>query len=1189
MHFRRLAILCVLIATLHQFANAQLNVRPIILGQNPLSTDENVSLNIPFSALRVIDLDDVYPNGFTMIIDPGNNYTVAGQDIIPARNFHGRLTVPVRVNDGEDESNKFNLVVTVREVENIEPIINASQPLTTTRATPITLTLADFTVTDPDNIYPDDFTLRILSGPNYSRTGATVTPNAGFIGTLNVRVRVSDGEDESDDFIAPVTVTEPANVAPEITAQSTLTTPQATALTIKTSDLTVTDPDDTYPQGFTITVYPGSNYTVNNLTITPTSSFSGELTVPVSVNDGTAESPQYNLKITVTPVNQKPEITGQVALSTPVDTPITLEFSNLTVVDGDDSYPTGFTMTLYNGARYTFSGRTITPEAGYTGSITVPVSVNDGELESDRFNVTIAVAAKPNVKPEITGQDPLSTFLATPITLKLESFKVTDSDNEYPKDFTLKVYPGVGYSFSGTTITPNLMFVGTLTVPVTVNDGKIESDRFDAKIQVTLLPNIAPIITGQASLSVAAGSSLTIQLSNLTVTDPDNTYPNGFTLTVYNGAHYTVNGATITVASNFTGKLTVPISVNDGNAESARYDLEVTATSPSNIPPTITAQSTLEINEDQAQTITLGMLTVTDPDDPGYPSGFTLKLQAPASNASYTLDGNRVIPAKDFNGVLKVPLVVNDGKDDSPVFELTLTVKAVNDAPTLEGQRVLTTNLTTPITISIDDLVIKDPDNDPSEITFRIKNGPNYTFNGETVTPNSNFKGELKVNITISDGKANTNAQVTVRVNDTPNIGPVIEGQSPNPFITTQNTPLVIEITKLIVTDPDNTFPTDFTLKVLTGANYSVSGITVTPATNFLGTLQVPVTVNDGTANSAPFTVSVNVIAPSVRPQIIGQQSLVMNEDETLAVALADLLVTDTDDSYPKGFKLDILTGSGYTFTGTTVTPAKNLNGFLIVSVKVTDPGGRSSDPYGLAILIKPVDDAPVITQFESTPLSYEPGAAAITVTSAFDVEDVDNDFLSFAEVGIQPNVYTKGYDELSFANTATIRGVFDADSGKLSLIGYAPLTEYRDAVRSIKYHYRLNTDETGNPQALPGDKVIYVLVHDGQLPSEKRTRSVIMETNVDLRIPTAFSPNDDTVNETWQVLALSNPQQCENAVVRVFDKRGVLLFESLGIEKRWDGTYNGTLLPTDTYYYTVDLNLSYAKRTYRGSVVLVR
>lgn len=1097
MRFKNYAILWVMIFASFGSVYSQRNFEPIIVGQNSISTNENVPITIPYDALRVVDLDDNYPNGFSMFVQQGANYSADGRKITPARNYNGRLTVPVRVNDGKDNSNTFNLRVTVREVDNIEPVITGNNPLSVTAGTPIMLRLEDFIVTDPDNDYPNDFTLRVFNGSNYERNGTTVTPDAGFTGTLIVRVRVDDGEDESDDFNASITVTAPVNAIPDITGQSTLVTE--------------------------------------------------------------------------------------------ADTPLTLKLSDLTVTDSDDDYPNGFTMTIHNGAHYTFSNLTITPETGYSGTLTVPVSVNDGEAESDLFDLKITVNPKPNEKPVITGQDALSTFIATPITLRLENFRVTDADNVYPNDFTLKVYPGVGYSFSGTTITPNALFLGTLTVPVSVFDGKTESDRFDAKIQVTIIPNIAPVITGQVALQATAGGSLAIQLSNLRVTDPDDTYPDGYTLTLYNGPNYAVNGTTVNIAANFTGNLKVAISVNDGEAESPRYDLNITVVEPANVPPAITGQTPVEINEDQSVTLTAGMLTVNDPDTPGYPNGFTLRLLPAGSNASYTTDGNRVIPVKDFFGNLNVPLVVNDGKDDSPAFNFLITVKPVNDAPVLEAQKVLTTYVMTPITLSISDLTIRDPDNDPSEITIRVNNGANYTFSGLTVTPNANFKGELKVNITISDGIANTNSQVNVRVNDAPNVPPIIEGQDPNPFITTQNTGLTIELTKLIVTDPDNKFPTDFKLNVLSGSNYTVSGNRITPANNFLGMLQVPVTVNDGTDDSKPFTVNVNVVAPSARPQIIGQQSLIMDEDTNLKIELDDLFVTDTDDVYPNGFKLDILTGPGYTFSGTTVTPARNLNGFLIVTVKVTDDDDKSSDPYGLAVLINPVDDAPVITQFETGPLSYEPGAEAIAFTTIFDVEDVDNDYLSFAEIGIQKSTYTRGYDELLFTNTATIRGVFDADSGKLSLIGYAPIAEYRDAIRSIRYQYKLTVDETEKPQSLPGNKVIYVMVHDGQLPSEKRTRSITMETAVDLLIPSAFSPNDDTVNETWQVVAYSNPQQCENAIVRVYDKRGVLLFESVGIEKQWDGTYNGVLLPTDTYYYTVDLKLSYAKRTYRGSVTLTR
>lgn len=1097
MRFKNCLKLWVLVFASYGSAYAQLNLAPLILGQSPLSTDENVTITIPFSALTVLDLDDPYPTGFTMKIADGTNYTVTGRDVTPARNFHGRLTLPIVVNDGDDDSNSFNFRLDVNEVENVKPVITGSRPLSTAAGTPLTLRLDDLLVTDPDNVYPHDFTLRVFNGPDYTRDGTTVTPDAGFTGTLKVRVRVDDGEDESDDFDVEVTVT--------------------------------------------------------------------------------------------APVNAIPEITGQTALSTTEGTPITLQLSNLVVIDADDPYPTGFTMTVRSGSNYTFSGLTITPDAGYTGPLTVPVSVNDGKDESNVYNLSITVNPRPNERPVITGQDALSTFIATPITLQVTNFRVTDSDNTYPGDFTLRVYPGVGYSFSGTTVTPNLLFVGTLTVPVTVNDGTTESERFDAKIDVTLFPNVAPVITGQEPLAMVAGSSLTVALANLKVTDPDNVYPNGFSLTVYGGSNYTFNGTTVTPSAGFSGTLTVPVSVNDGQAESAHYDLKIDVTQPVNVPPTITGQSPVEINEDQSVAITLGMLTVSDPDNPGYPNGFTLKFLPPPANARYTIEGNRVIPEKDYNGTLVVPVAVNDGKDDSPPFNFSITVRPVNDPPVLQAQRVLTTYVMTPITINAGDLTIFDPDNSPAEISFRVNSGANYTFSGLTVTPNANFKGELKVNISITDGLATTNAQVTVRVNDAPNVPPVIEGQDPNPFITTQNTAVAIEITKLIVTDPDNKFPTDFTLTVRNGTNYTVSGNSVIPANNFLGALQVPVTVNDGTDDSPVYTVNVNVVAPSARPQIIGQKSLVMNEDETLVIKLDDLFVTDLDDEYPIGFKLDILNGPGYTFSGTSVTPARNLNGFLIVTVKVTDDDGRASDPYGLAILINPVDDAPVITQFETSPLSYEPGADAIFITSILEIEDVDNDYLSFAEVGIQINTYKKGYDELLFTNTSTIRGVFDADSAKLSLIGYATIAEYRDAIRSIRYQYNLNTDETGKPQALPGNKIIYVLVHDGQLPSEKRTREIIMETAVDIRIPAAFSPNDDMVNETWQVLALSNPQQCENAEVRVYDKHGLLLFESIGIEKKWDGKYNGVLLPTDTYYYTVDLHLSYTKRTYRGSVTLVR
>ena len=52
--------------------------------------------------------------------------------------------------------------------------------LGTRQETPLAISLSDLEVVDPDNTYPDDFTLQILPGANYTYTGNTIIPVAGF-------------------------------------------------------------------------------------------------------------------------------------------------------------------------------------------------------------------------------------------------------------------------------------------------------------------------------------------------------------------------------------------------------------------------------------------------------------------------------------------------------------------------------------------------------------------------------------------------------------------------------------------------------------------------------------------------------------------------------------------------------------------------------------------------------------------------------------------------------------------------------------------------------------------------------------------------------------------------------------------------------------------------------------------------
>lgn len=111
-----------------------------------------------------------------------------------------------------------------------------------------------------------------------------------------------------------------------------------------------------------------------------------------------------------------------------------------------------------------------------------------------------------------------------------------------------------------------------------------------AEVEIEIVPGdpVAPEITGQRDISVAEDdpNGVEIELRDLVVFDPDNSYPRDFTLEVGDGENYTRAGATITPSPDFNGLLTVPVRVFDGNAFSNPFLLRVTVT-PTNDPPTV--------------------------------------------------------------------------------------------------------------------------------------------------------------------------------------------------------------------------------------------------------------------------------------------------------------------------------------------------------------------------------------------------------------------------------------------------------------------------------------------------------------------------------------------------------------------------------------------------------------------------
>lgn len=596
--------------------------------------------------------------------------------------------------------------------------------------------------------------------------------------------------------------------------------------------------------------------------------------------------------------------------------------------------------------------------------------------------------------------------------------------------------------------------------------------------------------------------------------------------------------------------------------------------------PKIIGQVDLKTNEEEAITLQLSHLYVEDKDDFFYPWGFTLKV---FQGQNYILSGNTVTPIINFTGKLSVPVVVNDGEDDSEIYKVEIEVNGINDPPVITGQGTLTTETNTPIALQFSNLVVNDPDNTyPNGFSMSIFAGANYTVNDRTVTPAPNFKGTLSVGVVVNDGVATSpvfNVQISVMNS---NKTPVITGQLS--LSTAQNQPFIIQFSHITVSDPDNTYPNGFTLTAYNGQNYSVNNTTVTPANNFTGTLSVKITVNDGNTDSAPFDLKINVNAYNNIPTITGQTPVVAREDETIPILTSYLTVADTDDTYPTGFRLVLSSGANYTFFNNAVKPVDNFNGVLPVTVSVVDPKGNASKTFPLMVSVTPINDPPQITKLETSPLLFELNKGPLALSKELDITDVDSDSIFIAQIAFQTEGYRPGNDELLFKNTVNIRGVFDPQLGVMALIGKASLAEYRDAIRALQYNY----NNLVNP--LLETKVVSISLNDGidsSTPSQRMIR--LGETIVTLDIPSGFTPNGDQANDTWIIKSLRADEQFGKALIRIYNKDGKMVHEAIGIDKAWDGRSNGDLLPADTYFYTIDLNVAYTRASFKGVVTILR
>lgn len=167
----------------------------------------------------------------------------------------------------------------------------------------------------------------------------------------------------------------------------------------------------------------------------------------------------------------------------------------------------------------------------------------------------------------------------------------------------------------------------------------------------------------------------------------------------------------------------------------------------------------------------------------------------------------------------------------------------------------------------------------------------------------------------------------------------------------------------------------------------------------------------------------------------------------------------------------------------------------------------------------------------------------------------------------------------------------FPADISQIRWNPTDYLSHYKGTPRVLK-----NLEDTSivqNPLYVAQNRefstMYWVTVRTGPEGKGCETGSSILVNNyVPVKIPNAFSPNNDGLNETWIITGITKYPQSK---VKVFNRWGSIVYQdNNGYHVPWDGSTNGEKLVLGTYYYIIEFlgSTDGSDHTEQGAITIV-
>ncbi len=555
-------------------------------------------------------------------------------------------------------------------------------------------------------------------------------------------------------------------------------------------------------------------------------------------------------------------------------------------------------------------------------------------------------------------------------------------------------------------------FTGIASFEYTVSDGR----NGLATQTVSLLGRPPASATDDSGLSTAEDTLLSIRVERLLANDFDGDLM--IVSQVLDSVHGTVSlssagDVTFVPDADYVGQATFRYVANtpEGGRAEAQVTIDVT---PVNDDPVAVDDFSLTTPEGTPLTIKPSVLVANDRDIDGDSLSVADVVGDEHVLASRNAAGDIVLaPVGQYFGAAKITYTVSDGHGGLDVGQATIAITPVNDVPTPAAD-AMTTDEDVPLFFSVAQLLANDsdPEGDAFIVTrvFGFDHGTAQLFPNGTILfrPDDDYYGQGGFSYEVADGQGGfASARVDVQINPT-NDMPIARDESyETPGVDwlngVEDQPLAIPVANLLANDRDRDSLSITMASVSFATNGSVALIDdqaiFTPDEGFWGEASFSYVVSDGNGGVDDARVTLYFEPTSDAPPVAGDDHVVMFEDVTTVVPIAQLLANDIDIDADD---LTIVSIAPFSVLDAAavdlfrdvngdlvIAPAANVNGRVTLVYEVTD-GVNGSDIGKIDIEIVSVNDDP---EASDDTASTSLDAPLVVRLSDLPLNDTDLDF----------------------------------------------------------------------------------------------------------------------------------------------------------------------------------------------------